>query len=210
MKSINNKKMVIGIVVTASILICGVVGYTSAKSESVAKLFGIEQSQALSNAGKDIVATIDGEKITKKGFDTYKLIIDYENKLSDEEILNKIVDRQIVYKQAIKEGFLVSDQQVEAAIKSAQEEIKMDSKQYEAFKEYFSGLNMSEDEYWESVKPAYKKALTCGAYKNALKKKFKTDNKIEDQNELNSKFSEFYNQKVKDIKSKTKVQSFLK
>ncbi len=209
MKESNNKKKIV-ITAVAIILAFCIIGYKFAKSESVAKLFGMAQSQELTNAGNDIVATIDGEKITKKGFDTYKLIVDFENKLSDEEILNKIVDRQIVYKQAIKEGFLVSDQQVEAAIKSAQETLKTDSNQYEAFKEYFSGLNMSEDEYWESVKPAYKKTLTCGAYKNALKQKLKKDNKIEDQNELNSKFSEFYNEKIKDLKSQTKVQSFLK
>ncbi|WP_083826378.1 SurA N-terminal domain-containing protein [Clostridium sp. BNL1100] len=156
-----------------------------------------------------MVATINGEKITKKGFDTYKVMINSENKLSDKEILDKIVESHVVYMQAVKEGFHVSDQQVEAAIKSAQEAIKMDSKQYEAFKEYLSGLKISENEYWESVKPAYKKALIRGAYNNALKQKFNKA-KIENNNEHNSKFSEFYKQKIKDLKSKTKAESFLK
>jgi hypothetical protein len=210
MKSSNHRKKVISIVITALVLVCGIVGYTAANSESVAKLFGKAQSQALTNAGNGIVAIVDGEKITKKGFDTYKIMLGSENKLSDEEILDKIVERKVEYTQAVKEGLLASDEQVDSAIKYAQETIKMDSKQYDAFKEYISGLNMSEDEYWVSVKPAYKKALTCGAYKKTLKQKFKKDNKIENANELNSKFSEFYNQKVKQLKGQAKVQSFIK
>ncbi len=203
------KKKAIIIAVTAVILICGIGGYTFAKSESAAKLFGIKQSQTLANAGDDIVATIDGEKISKKGFDTYKAMINSENKLSDKDILNKIVESHVVYTQAVKEGFHVSDQQVEAAIKSSQETLKKDSKQYEAFKEYIRGLNMSENEYWESVKPAYKKTLMRGAYKNALKEKFKKD-KLENNDELNTNFSEYYSQIIKDLISQAKVESFLK
>ncbi len=204
-----NKKKVIIIAVTAVILICCIGGYTFSKSESAAKLFGMKQSQELTNAGNDIVATIDGEKISKKGFDTYKAMINSENKLSDKEILDKIVESHVVYTQAVKEGFHVSDQQVEAAIKSNQETLKKDSKQYEAFKEYIRGLKMNEDEYWESVKPAYKKTLMRGAYKNALKEKFKKV-KLESNDEINTNFSEYYNRKIKDLISHTKVQSFLK
>ncbi|ACL75444.1 SurA N-terminal domain-containing protein [Ruminiclostridium cellulolyticum] len=205
----NNRKKVVIIAVTAVILIFGIVGYTFSKSESAAKFFGIKQSQTLTKAGKDIVATINGENITKKGFNTYKAMINSENKLSDKEILDRIVESHVVYTQAVKEGFRVSDHQVEAAIKSAREEISMDSKQYKAFKEYISGLKMSEDEYWESVKPTYKKALIRGAYKNALKQKFKKV-KLEDPNEVNSKFSEFYDREIKDLISQAKIQSFLK
>ena len=87
--------------------------------------------------------------------------------------------------------------------------LKKDSKQYEAFKEYIRGLKMNEDEYWESVKPAYKKTLMRGAYKNALKEKFKKV-KLESNDEINTNFSEYYNRKIKDLISHTKVQSFLK
>ncbi len=205
-----NKKKVIIIAVTGIILICGIIGgYTFAKIESAAKLFGIPRSQELTNTGNDIVATIDGEKITKKGFDTYKAMINSENKLSDKEILNKIVESHVVYTQAVKEGFHVSDQQVEAAIKSSQKTLKTDSKLYEAFKEYISGLKMNEDEYWVSVKPAYKKTLMRGAYKNALKERFKKD-KLENNDYINTNFSEYYSQKIKDLISHTKVESFLK
>lgn len=208
----NKRKITIALVIVISILVFSAVGYAAIQNNTVAKLLGIEQSKALSSAGNDIVATVDGEKITKKGFDTYKLFLNSNegNKLSDQQILDKILDRQVVYNQAIKEGMTASDEEVNSAIKSAQEAIKLDNKQYEAFKEYISGLNLSEDEYWESVKPAYKKALTCGKYKNVLKGKYKEENKIQDAKELNSKFPDFYNQKVYELKSKIKVESFLK
>ncbi len=208
----NKRKISIALVLVISILVFGAVGYAAIQNNNVARLLGIEQAKVLSSVGNDIVATIDGEKITIEGFDTYKLFLNSSegNKLSDQQILDKILDRQVVYKQAIKEGMTASEEEVNLAIKSAQEAIELDSKQYEAFKEYISGLKLSEDEYWETVKPAYKKALTCGKYKNVLKEKYKEENNIQDAKELNSKFIDFYNQKVKELKSNIKVESFLK
>ena len=74
-------------------------------------------------------------------------MINSENKLSDKEVLNKIVESHVVYIQAVKEGIHVSDQQVKAAIKSSQKSLKSDSKLYAGFKQYINGLKMSEDEY---------------------------------------------------------------
>jgi len=205
----NKRVLMICLISIIAILACGI-GY-AVQSDSIAKMFGKQQAEVLSNAGDGIVATVDGEKITKKGFDTYKLFLNNSGKeVSDQQVLDKIVDRQLIYKQAIKENVVVSDQEVANAIKMAQDTIRSDSKQYEAFKEYISGLNMSEDEYWKSVEPVYKKALTCGKYKNTLKENFKKDNKIEDQSELNSKFEEFYSKTVKELKGKVEVKSNLK
>lgn len=38
-------------------------------------MFGKQQADVLSKAGDGAVATVDGEKITKKGVDTYKLFL---------------------------------------------------------------------------------------------------------------------------------------
>jgi hypothetical protein len=206
-----NKKILV--TCTVSVLIVALFsGFIySTQGESLSKFFGKQQAEILSNAGNDVIATLDGEKITKKGFDTYKFFVNSDNKkLSDKEILDKIIDRQVIYNQALKEGISVTNEELENAIKSAQDLMKSNDQQYTAFKEYVSGLNMTEEQYWESVIPTYQKAITCGKLKNELKEKFAKENKIEDKSELEAKFRDYYDQYVKDKKSKAKVESNLK
>jgi|GEM_PF-6694529 len=211
-KSRKKRIIILGTAVIAVLAIIAA-GHGGLKTNSAAKLLGIGQATMLpADAGKEVVANIDGEGITKKGFDTYKLFLNSngESKLSDKQILDKIIDRQVVYNQAVKEGMTASESEVDSAVKAAQEAIKSESKQYEAFKDYISGLNLTEEAYWESVRPAYKKALTCGKYKNSLKAKFKEDNKGKAISDLNAEFSKYYDGKVKALVEKAKVESFLK
>lgn len=181
------------------------------QGNTLAILFGRQQAEILANPEDRVVATIDGEKITKKGFDSYKLFINSgETKLSDSQILDKILDRKVIYDKAIQDGIVATDEEINSALKTAQRVMSENHDQYEAFKDYIRGLNMTEDQYWDSVKPAYKKFVICGKYKNTLKEKYGEDNKIEDKTELNNKFRDYYNQYVNDLKNKAKVESELK
>lgn len=185
--------------------------YNISYASDAAKSFGEQQAKVLSDAGDGIVATIDGEKITKKGFDTYKLFLNNGNdKYSDKEILGKILDRQVVYKEALKEGVTVSDTEISNAINVAKETLSSFPEQDAAFKEYIKGLNFTEDQYWESVKSAYEKALIIGKYKNSLKDKFAKDNNITDKIELDAKFKAVYDQQVKDLENKAVIESTIK
>lgn len=209
--SLNKRTILLGAAAIAALLILAA-GCSVLSTGSRAKPTDIEKTSATADKSQDIVARIDGEPVTKKGFDSYKLSLNsgVESKLSDEQILDKIVERQVVYNQAIKEGMTASESEVDSAVKAAQEAIESESKQYEAFKDYISGLNLTEEAYWESVRPAYKKALTCGKYKNSLKAKFNEDNKEKAIHDLNAEFSKFYDEKVKALVEKAKVESFLK
>lgn len=68
----NKRKITIALVLVISILVFGAVGYAAIQNNNVARLLGIEQAKVLSSVGNDIVATIDGKKITIEGYDTYK------------------------------------------------------------------------------------------------------------------------------------------
>lgn len=82
-----------------------------------------------------------------------------EKKLSDSEILNKIIERQVIYKSAQIDGITVTDEELSNAIQKAKDTIKSYDEQYNSFQVYIKGLNMTEDQYWESVKPVYKKSI---------------------------------------------------
>ncbi len=180
------------------------------QGDNLAKLFGKQQADILANAGNDIVATIDGEKISKKGFETYKLFINNgDNKLSDKQILEKIIERKAINDEAIKEGLSATDEEVASLVNSAQN-MKENDERYLAFKEYLGGLSMTEDQYWESVKPAYKKFITCGKFKNSLKEKYAKENDIKDKTELDNNFRDYYNQYVQELKGEVKVETDIK
>lgn len=185
--------------------------YNISYAPDAAKSFGEQQAKVLSEAGDGVVATIDGEKITKKGFDTYKLFLNSGNdKYSDKEILGKILDRQVVYKEALKEGVTVSDTEISNAINVAKETLSSFPEQDAAFKEYIKGLNFTEEQYWGSVKSVYEKALIIGKYKNSLKDKFAKDNNITDKIELDAKFKAAYDQRVKDLENNAEIESTIK
>lgn len=124
--------------------------------------------------------------------------------------MGKILDRQVVYKEALKEGVTVSDTEISNAINVAKETLSSFPEQDAAFKEYIKGLNFTEDQYWESVKSAYEKALIIGKYKNSLKDKFAKDNNITDKIELDAKFKAVYDQQVKDLENKAVIESTIK
>jgi hypothetical protein len=202
----NNKKFkLVFILLGILILSCGSV--YAVQNDSISKAFGIKHAEILASVGDESVATIDGEKITKKGFETYKFLVNSgEQKLSDSEMLNKIIDRQVIYKSAQRDGITVTDEEVLNAIHNAKDIITSDAERYKSFQDYIEGLNMTEEQYWESVKPVYKKALICGKYKNELKQKYKEENNITDKAELDSKFKPFFDDKVKELKSKMKIE----
>ncbi|WP_165755790.1 SurA N-terminal domain-containing protein [Ruminiclostridium hungatei] len=211
-KSRKKRIIILGAAAIAALVIIAA-GRGGLKANSAAKLFGIGQTTMLpAGDGKEIVAIIDGENITQKGFDTYKLFLNSngENKLSDKQVLDKIIERQVICNQAVEEGMTASESEIDSAVRSARETMKSDSKTYAAFKEYVAGLNLTEDSYWESVRPVYKKALTCGKYKNSLKAKFREDNKGKAISDLNAEFSKYYDGKVKALVKNAKVESLLK
>ncbi len=209
--SLNKRTILLGAAAVAALLILAA-GCSALSTGSRAMPSDIEKTSATADKSQDIVVRIDGEPVTKKGFDSYKLSLNsgVESKLSDEQILDKLVDRQVVYNQAVKEGMTASEAEVDSGVKAARETMEADSETYAAFREYVKGLGLTEEAYWESVRPAYRKALTCGKYKKAQKDKYIKDNKEKAISDLNSEFLKYYDEKVKALVEKAKVESFLK
>lgn len=206
----SKKALIPGVILFAAIVVC-IVGY-AVNGENIFRLFQNNKKEVLSHKGEEIVAIVDGEKITRKGFDSYKNIINSNTaKLTDKQVLDKIIESQVIYNQAVKEGLKASDKEVDKAIKTAQDDLmKFDDQQYNNFKKYIGSLNMSEDEYWESVKPNYEKTLIRGKYRNSLKEKYSKDGMNKAPSELDKNFNEYYNKKIKDLISKAKIQILIK
>ncbi len=161
------------------------------------------------NADNGIVAVIDGEKITKESFESYKLLLSNtgDNKRTDRQILDKIIEGQVIYNQAVKEGLSVSEAEVNAAISAAREVLE-NAENRAAFLQYLATLNSSEDAYWSEVKPVYRKSLLCGKYKNQLKEEFKAEKSTQATKEASSTFADYYSHKIKELISRAKLESY--
>ncbi len=141
----NNKKFQLICILSGLLLLLGGSIY-ALQGESLSKALGMKQAEILSSVGDESVATIDGEKITKKGFETYNLLVNSgEKKLSDSEILNSIIEREVIYKSAQTDGITVTDEEVSNAIQKAKDTIKSFNEQYNSFQDYIKGLNMTEE-----------------------------------------------------------------
>ena len=181
------------------------------QGENLSMLFGKQQADILTGSGDDIVAVINGENITKKGFETYKLFVNNgESKLTDRQTLDSILEQKVLFDEATQKGLSATDEEVAKLIESTQDIMRENEERFSAFKDYLNGLNMSEDQYWDSVKPAYNKFITCGKLKSALKEKFAEDNNILDKTELDTKFRNYYSQYVKELEREATIETDIK
>lgn len=129
-----------------------------------------QQHKVLENSS-DNSSIATNTAITKNGFEIYKAALNLnkndKDKLSDQQILDKITKRQSLYDEAIKNNITVSDAYVNQMIQSAKDNISNNSELKQQFQDYLAGAKLSEDEYWKNAKPTYKEALIIGKYLNS-------------------------------------------
>jgi hypothetical protein len=162
-------------------------------------------------SGSDVVATINGSDVTKNEFDMYKAFTNYNHDYSDKELLDKIIEKTVLFDEATAEGFSVTDNEINAEIEKVRDLIAKDPEQSDFFKNFIDGLGMTEEEYWEKIVfPGYKEVFTINKLSDSLKQKFAEENNITDPAELSSSFRDFYKEYKVDLISKADVQTRIK
>lgn len=163
------------------------------------------------NNNLQTVASVNGEKIDYKQFAIYKTLVNQNGKkLSDKDILNKMIEQKLLYDKAVESGITVSDKEAKSALNSAIELLKQDTNQYAFMKNYISGLGMTEAKYWESMIQPYKEALTIGKFKNVLKEDYKQKRNITDENKLDDEFKKYFDDYKKELINGAKIQTDIK
>lgn len=205
----NTKKIIaissIAIIIATTVAISFAYASPTVKS-SIMKTIGLKISDINKSQDK-VVAIVNGENIFNKQVE----IIKASNQLSgidinDTDIINSIIEKKLLFDDAIKNGIKITDVKVDEIVKSNQDAIKNNPEEYNNLKSYLSGLGIDENQYWENSKLTYKKLLVIGEYKNNyLKEKFKKESNITDKAELNTKFSEYYKNYVKELKTKSNI-----
>lgn len=201
------------VVILSVIATSGVVYGTSIMDRG--KEIGRRQT-AMQSSLKDpdeIVATINGQEVTKQEFETFKLLRNQNNSYTDRELLDKMIEKQVLYTEAVNQGFEATDDEVNAAIKDVKQALQEDQnqEQYEFLKNYLDELGITEEQYWSDfVVTEYKEVFSINNLEDSLKANFIKENHISDAAKMNSAFDEYYDQYKKDLISKADVQTDIK
>lgn len=198
------KKSIFAISLVLVLIVSLLIVYAVDKSSNMS-LVGKRLKEIRSKEDK-IIVTVDGKKITQNEFDVQKISRELgKTNLSDKEILDSLIEKQVVYNEAIKKGITISEEKIDEIIKLNQESIKQNPEYYEQLKGIIDGLGVTEDQYWIDAKPIYKKILIMGEYKNNfLKAKFMEENK--DISNINEKYKEYYKKHIDNLKAEAKIE----
>ena len=156
--------VVLAVVGAAAVLTAG---YTVARS------LGVEWLQA--GGDRTVVARVGSETITRSDIEQSVVSerflavmmsgpggsYSYEP-LTSGDLLNRMIETNVLYQEAVREGFTISDKQLDEAVvwlssmmKSKESELEPFMSQFE---EYLGGMDTSVDEYLQKARPSLKKS----------------------------------------------------
>lgn len=205
----NRLKIIIILCVSLALIISGATIFANNDKDTYS--VGQKISDIEKNNDKTIIAKVDDKEITKKEFESYKALWSVADTVpSDSDLLDKMIERKVLYSKAMKDGVNVSNEELNKAL----QEQKDNYANSEVVKSYIGslikGLNITEDQYWDRIKEGLVQSLTIGKYKNKLKESFEKDNPNLSGNELQNKFNEYYKNKISEFKNNSKVEKFYK
>lgn len=162
--------------------------------------------------GKDdtVVAKIEDTIITKESFDRYKALWKAADKVpSDSVLLDKIIRNEVIYVNALKEGIAASDAELEKALQEQKNSYSSDEEYTNTINTLSKELNITVDQYWERLKPAIKKDIIRGKYKDKIKKDFMSENiDYTPGNDFQNKFNKYYENKISDLMKNMKIEKY--
>ncbi|MGB9814159.1 MAG: SurA N-terminal domain-containing protein [Thermovenabulum sp.] len=192
------------------------------------------------NINKEVIAKINGKEITQndfniallfeqqkykyqvqkyedqKQFDDGNIFIPVPQKLSPQQILERLIDNEVLYQEAKSQGLEVSyaeaKEYMEETRKITNEILagKLQVADREEFlktennlRQYIKGLGISEDEYWNQLIPIYQKYLSIGKLKAKILSSMPENDK-KDPEKAHLYFEQYKN----NLRKKYKIEIF--
>lgn len=162
-----------------AILVCVIaaLSITIAVTANFESKAGEEAGQTIHNiqsaySGDVIVMTVNGTSFSEKEFQIYKSTMsNAQTSYTDEQLLDRLARQQVLFDEAKRRGLTATEAEIDEAINMAKDILQQsDQSENRAFlKSYIKQLGMSEDEYWASIRPAYKKSLSIGNLQDKLR-----------------------------------------
>ena len=98
----------------------------------------------------------------------------FQKENPEEEAVQSLLADLAFEKAARDAGYTVTDQEVDQYLQEMRESIRQ-AENYADYLTYIEGTGMTEDAYWESMAPLYKREMLKGKYLNPLYEQFYQD-----------------------------------
>ena len=118
-----------------------------------------------------------------------------------EEVVDKEISKQCLYRIACDEGFEISNDEAKKIAKQQRASVK-DCDEYNQVKEFIRGAGMTEDEYWDAMIIQYKMSETINNYLSYVE-----SNELKDYENLDA---EGYQNKILQIDEKIRQKAIKK
>lgn len=202
-----NKKF--GIVLSVCLIVALAIGGVYASKNMNFFEWGKQAATIKNTSQKDSIATVNGVKIPKSKFDNYKAgLANTNGQFTDEDIIDKLVEQEVIMQEIKKLGYTVTDEEVIAFNNERFDLLEKDPQAYQITKDYVDGLGITMEEYKEMSKEVSKTALLANKYKADIQKEFIDNNtqvKALSAEKKNQKFEEYFENKISDLCDKANI-----
>lgn len=158
----------------------------------------------------DIVAKVNGVEIPKSKFDTYKAgLMKANGTFTDEEILDKIIEQEVIIQEIERLGYSVTEEEVNKFNDERFALMDDDPQAYQIIKDYVDGLGITMDEYKEKSKEISRLALLANKYKEEKLKEYENENSqvvTYSNAEEVEKFEDYFNENIEQLKEKANIE----
>jgi len=177
------------IVILGTIILSAVASGTSKMSKAA------EIHKNNKDKPEEVVAIVNGKEIKSKNVKAIKEAQEIMNiNKSEKEIIETIIIDHLLLKESEKHNITVTDEEVNNIIEFQKEALSNNKETYSELTDYVKALDMTEEEYWQMLRPIYKKRAILGKHKQLLKEEFINSNKnsLNKNTNINNLFEEYY------------------
>lgn len=172
----------------------------SALVTSLCQRMGQTYRQLTASGTSGIVATVNGTPITKEYFTIYKTqqtANPTTAKQSNRQIVDYLIDEELVYEQAVKDGDAAADESVSSAVASDQESLM----KWPLIKD----MGLTSDQFLKFEQEYWKKTLAVEARQNKLFTDFQQNHPDLTGNQLHTAFITYVNNQTSQYRAKAKI-----
>lgn len=201
-----NKKYLFSFIVLAIMLTVGCFIYFNTRYVSYDY---IEQGNKFKK-GK-VIVKIDNEIITENDIKNFRNLTTF----SDQDILNKLIEDDILFLMAKENGIKVSKKDLHNLVLQSKNSLKQCSEEEKSkLNNIIKALNLTSEEYWNKyAPPTYAKAIMVGKMKTKIKddiyKEIIEKHPKWTKTEIRKDSTEIYQEKINGFKKHHKIEKFL-
>ncbi|SHH34416.1 hypothetical protein SAMN02745221_02180 [Thermosyntropha lipolytica DSM 11003] len=168
-----NRTILITILILAAIITFPLV---SGKLAAVSDFFQLGKKIAYEKNKKEneqIILLVNGDPITRKDFNIQKILLEAGGqKATDEDIINKLIEIQVLYQEAEKRNLVPELKEAEKFAHQQKQMLTADPKPENAdlILEYIKGQGLTVDEFFEQNIKGYQKGLALANLRQAVEK----------------------------------------